>query len=734
MNRLQLILACIVFALNTSPASAENRRAEIEPLLSALRLPEAGKIADEWLAKEEGTLESVDLASALETAAAVRLLKGDPPASLRVLVDRALAIRTKIAGADDPTLASAINLLGSIAFRATDYRGSANEYRKALALQRQDTATLADTLAGLGQATGFGGDPRAAVPLVERALAIWEAAAGPHSLGVAETLNLLGSMYYQGGDAIQAEAHFLKARNIVEDLYGPDHFLAAQVDGGLATLYKERAEFTKARGLHEHVILVYVALLGPEHPRLIAQYNNLGLCLKELGDLKGARAALETALRISEKTNGPEASSTASVLGNLGIALKESGDFDSARTTYERALAIQEKRLGPDHALVGAILFSLGSLLADMGDAANGKQRMERALAITDKALGPGSVRGVQIMDQFGQLLANQKDFKGARAIFERAWNESLRVYGENNSHTAAALASLAGLYAATKDFSGARERYRQALRVQEHELGPQHYYTLETVFALARTEQEAGLYAAALVLFERVSAEWRKQFGELYPSLADSIGHSAECLYRLGRRDEALKAALESATIRRTNIEIATHASGEREALLYAAKERTGLDLAIRLASTGGLPPASVKDVWDAVIRERALVLDEMAERHSIPEAAELAGPVAQVKAAREELARAVVRGPESNQREYAARFAELQTRVDQTERELASRSKRFLDHQTQTRRGFEELRASMKTGEALVAYARHSGSYVAFVLRAGEQFPHVIALAARD
>ncbi len=718
MKRSCSIVACLFIAL----ANAENRRPEIETLLSAYRLAEAEKIATAWLAEEEQNGEGPDLANALESLGSVRLLKGDPVAQVRALAERALAI--------DPSAARSINLLGAVAFRATDYRAAIAEYQKALAIESENSPLLAETLMGLGQATGFGGDPKGGLSFVKRALALLDPQA---PIKIAEALNLMGTLSYQANEIAQAEQYFLKARGIVEASFGPDHFLAAQIDGGLATLYKERAQFSKACPLHEHVVRVFEAVLGPDHPRLLVQYNNLGLCLKELGNLQGARSALERALQISEKANGPEASSTAAVLGNLGIALKESGDYEAAREAYERALAIQEKRLGPDHQLVGAVLFSLGSLLADMGDAASGRKDLERALAITDKALGKGSVRGVQIMDQLGGLLAAQKEFAAARVIFRRAWEESRDVYGASNPHTASALASLAGSYGDMGDFSGGRERYREALAIEEKELGPAHYYTLETVYEWARLEQAAGEHQAALALFDRASSGWRKQFGAIYPSLADSLGHGAECLDRLGRPDDALKLALESASIRRTNLEIATHGSGEREALLYAAKERTGLNLALRLAALGTLPPESLREVWDAVIRERALVLDEISERHAVlntGKADETSGLRAEVTAAHNELARAVVRGPESNLADYAILLEGLRSRVDRVERELALSSTRFNQHLAQTRKGFEELQASIPAGAAVIAYSRYPGGYVAFVLRLGERTPRCVAL----
>lgn len=732
MKRSCFIFPCILLAITASRAAAEDRRADVDALLSAFRLEEAAGVAAAWVSEEEQKT-GPDLADALESSAEVRLAKGDPVPDTRALLDRALAIRTLNAGANDSSLARPINLLGALDFRATDYRGAIAAYHRAMALEKVSTLTLADTLAGLGQATGFGGDPRAGIAFVKRALEIREVQKGPRSIVVAESLNLLGTLSYQANESLQAELYFLQAMRIVEDLHGPDNFLVAQMEGGLASLYKERGEFARALVLHRHAVRVFENVLGANHPRLVVQYNNLGLCPKELGDLKGARAALDHALEISEKTNGPESSTTAAVLGNLGIVFKESGDLEAARDAYERGLAIQEKRLGPDHQLVGAVLYSLGSLLADMGDAEGGKARMERALAITEKSLGPGSVRAAQIMDELGRLFAAQKDFKASRAMFVRAWEESRRAYGDNNPHTVAALASVAQSYSDMGDFAGARERYKEALRVQERQLGAAHQYTLDTVYAMARNEQAAGSYAAALNLFNRVSEEWRKQFGSRYSELADSLGHAAECLDHLGRRDDALKTALESAAIRRNNLEIATHGSGEREALLYATKDRTGLNLALRLAGSGTLPPGSVRDVWDAVIRERALVLDEMAERQAaleVSQNAEISPLAANVTSAREALARAVVRGPETDRKDYAARLAGLRSRVDEVERQLAVRSKRFLEHISEARKGFAEVAASIPEGSSLIAYSRDDAGYVAFVLRAGEQVPRCVPL----
>src|SRR5450631_4841309 len=111
MKILSFIFSCMFFALGVALA-VENRRAEVDLLLSQYQLNEAEQKAKEWLSQEEKNGASVDLADALESLAAVQVAKGDPVANIRPLVEQALSIRTKIAGAGDSSLARAFNLLG----------------------------------------------------------------------------------------------------------------------------------------------------------------------------------------------------------------------------------------------------------------------------------------------------------------------------------------------------------------------------------------------------------------------------------------------------------------------------------------------------------------------------------------------------------------------------------------------------------------------------------------------
>ncbi len=93
------------------------------------------------------------------------------------------------------------------------------------------------------------------------------------------------------------------------------------------------------------------------------------------------------------------------------------------------------------------------------------------------------------------------------------------------------------------------------------------------------------------------------------------------------------------------------TRSLSEQHALDYATARVRGLDLALSLAA-GGIEPDARRAVLDAVIRSRAVVLDQIAARHrtvSRTEDPEVARLAAELAKARSHLANLTVRGLES-------------------------------------------------------------------------------------
>jgi len=113
---------------------------------------------------------------------------------------------------------------------------------------------------------------------------------------------------------------------------------------------------------------------------------------------------------------------------------------------------------------------------------------------------------------------------------------------------------------------------------------------------------------------------------------------------------------------------------------------------------------------VFDAVIKSRALVLDEMAARRRVrTEAAhpELAPLWAKLTSARQRLANLVVRGPgDQPSQQYLALVEDARQEKELAERALADKSTGFRDQLARGEIGLDEVRAALPAHSALVAF----------------------------
>ena len=184
-------------------------------------------------------------------------------------------------------------------------------------------------------------------------------------------------------------------------------------------------------------------------------------------------------------------------------------------------------------------------------------------------------------------------------------------------------------------------------------------------------------------------------------------ISNQAKAAAFGGRVDAALGLALESVRIGREHLRLTAAGLSEREALEYAGEQADRLDLALSLAVEPTLDdPTFIAAAWDALIRSRGQVLDEMAGRRIIAAAApEIAPLAAAVRRAASHLSRHMVEGhgPATDEEIRLAR-----QELELAERALGEASPPFARTRGEAEIGLDEVTAGLPAGAALVAYAR--------------------------
>ncbi len=516
------------------------------------------------------------------------------------------------------------------------------------------------------------GSYKEARPLLERALAIKQQSLGPEDVGVSESIDQLATLLQKIGDYAEAKPLFERALSIREKRMGPDHFSTASSINNLAICLDEMGYLAEAEPLLRRALWIYEQQLGPNHLYVGVALNNLANHLKDTGSYPEAKSLYERAMRVYEQNLGPEHPDLARVLVNAGILCRIMGSYAEAKPLYERALAIQEKTLGPTHPSVAETLANMAMLLRDQGDLVAAKPLIERSLAIREERLGPEDRAVASSLTILGVLERRQGDAAAAKPLLERALAIRRKALALDNPLVAISLENLGADLRDLGSPTDARGLYEEALEINTKKLGPDH------------------------------------------PRVGRDYADLASVLLAGGATEEAFSAALRAEAIGREHLKLTSRTLAESEALRFASVRIGGLDLALSIAAMEGAGAAKRnREAWNELIRSRAVVLDEMAARHHLPNEpadAVTAHLTAELLRTSRRYANLLVQGADSSPPERVIKqLEEARKDRNQAERSLAEQSVAFRKEQVRTESGLAEVEQQLEPDSALVAFARY-------------------------
>ena len=757
----RLVAACVAgivlglaLPVQASPATmawAATDTATVAQLLAARRLIDAsqGSAAETRLQDLLPQVEAIygpastpvaDVLDLLVEAAGVGS-QGRLP-EVRAWAGRAAAIRDSSGGS--PPVMHALTL-----HRLAIVQKNAGEYAA--------TDSLVTRGLDLLQAAGLGGSPTAAWMLATRA-----------------------DIAAETGRDDRAGAALDQADTIVAQLPAPDLPLELRLLKARAALWRRQWRLDEAIVLQEEVVTVAERLYGPDHALVVAQLNNLGDDLKNAGRLRQAQECLQRALILGESLGdagaiqvasvlnnlamvhmglgeyaaarrdgekaralvlqayGPDHPNTVATVNNMGIIAYQIGDWEMARDCFEQVLVADERQFGPDHLYVAGDLINLASIVYYTGDVVEADRLFDRAVATATTAGGPDhpttglarANRG-EVLAALGRTDEARVDYIEGIALFEAG-------VGTDNPEVAALRDAYGVMLADLGEDAAAQEQLQLALAIRTTALGEHHPDTALSRRNVANLMVRMGQTDAASVILAGVCADIEAARGPWDPRLAEALADLAAARWRAGQRDSVLEPALRAEAIGREHLRLVARGLPERQALAYAAARPAGLDLAVTAAEFGGCVD-DVWAVWDAAVRSRSLVLDEMVARRSAGWLAADSSAVRlgnQLADARERCANLSVRGPgDLEPAVYHEELDSAREAKERAERELARCSAVFRRVDDLADAGLAEVAAALPPGSALVAYLRHRDGddgerYSAFVLVANGQPPVPVVL----
>jgi len=558
------------------------------------------------------------------------------------------------------------------------------------------------------------------------------------------TLKKAAGQRLEAGENEAALQLYQQALAAVPD--GPESQAAADLAIEVAKKYYIKLDAARCKLFAARAVELQQRITGPGSVPLARAMVELGLALHISGEYAEATPVFEQALEILQKNLGAEKEESIRTLNRLSINILRAGDTARARILEERSLALCEKNLGPDHRLTIETHRNLGQILQALGDFAASQKQSLGALQALEHQKGNDALEVADTLVTMGGTAREAGRPAEAKQYFERAASIYEKLFGPHNTRVGGTLDNTGEVMGELKQYAEARKVLERALAIQTQELGPRHPWTGNVIQGLARVEAGAGNYERARELYEQNLSIWREKLGPEHPFTVVSMAGLADVLAHLGRYREAMDMALESAAIRRENILLTVRTVDERHALQYSSLHTASMDTALSVAVQPGATAAEQAQVWDALIRSRALVLDEMSARyrsiHNTSDA-EVTGLARKVADARSQITKAVLQGPgAASPAEYKKKLELVRGQLDATEQQLAVASTGFRYERDQRRVGFAEVRTALPSGSSLVAFRRYenknyraagdssTASYVAFVLTGRAAQPVAVPL----
>jgi CHAT domain-containing protein len=617
-----------------------------------------------------------------------------------------------------------------------------------------DPSLRAGAVFNLARVHGAQDDVATGLDVATRGLMELESAEGFSAKTAADGRRVIGELHIMQGDFEEARSWLEDAVSILSAMEDPETLQLAETLLPLGFSLRGMSAFEDAQRVINRSIDLYTARFGPGHPEVARGLMFLGQTQRDSGQLNDASVSFERSAAIMASVYGNDSLQLSGPLNGIGLTLLDLGDYVGASAAFERAIAIHRQAGASDRNLHFATMLSnYGILRSRMGNNEAALRLFEESSRIQEQVLGPDHPSVAYPVANRGVLLAEMGRYEEAYPLIARGVDIRLRAYGPDSLMFAYALMHFVVYYQGTGDIAAAEEYAVQSLRIKERLLPEQHIDIGKTEQIRSELAHDRGDIETALRLARRTVHILEAALGPAAPDVAWGRLWIAYLLARQQDFAASLEEALRGEDIGRESASIMFRGLAERQALEYAGSRANGRDLLVTIATESpNCCVAGLEQIFDRVIRARALATDEMIRRRSLgwlTEDAEGRMRAAELGETARILAQLTLQGAGGiDPADHLRKLAEAQENHQLAELALAGYSERFRSDLQYARAGYAEVVSALPAGSALVAFIRYTqedlapgpaGStaggaadfYAAFIQKSAKEPPVALKLA---
>jgi non-specific serine/threonine protein kinase/serine/threonine-protein kinase len=338
------------------------------------------------------------------------------PEQGRAMVERSVSLFREHLPPDHPQLGASINLLGDMVDGFGDLERAQRLHEEALEIWQQvlgpDTVSgsLARTYQSLGSIRLRLGDFSEARSYLDKSEEILG-----REIFAPLRVHLARTLYWQA--ILEAEVsldneaalpRLERALAILETEFGPDHSEVGRFMSWIGRIHFRLGDTESARTNYERALSVQTSPSVRDTYGEAISIAGLGELAVAAGDLETARTHLERALPVLEESGGTVSSDTTWCARRLAGVYRMTGDFDGARQLLESSLEGLERAVGREHPLLTRTLHGLGILELQAGNLERSRQWYRRTLEIQERAWEPGHYVNTWALYQMACIAARE--------------------------------------------------------------------------------------------------------------------------------------------------------------------------------------------------------------------------------------------------------------------------------------------------------------------------------------
>ncbi len=312
------------------------------------------------------------------------------------LLERSLVLRRALGPGDGASVAESLANLGNALSISGRLRKAEAYLRSALVVASASNPPVGDGalgnhLAHLGQVLLAQHDYEAGEPVLRRALSIRRKHQESAPRPVAESLADLGNLLWLRNDLAGAAVVLQESLDLYQDFAEGNHPGAAYALQSLAFVQAQTGDAEAANASMQRALELRVELQGRLHPETLVALASAGELYALLRRFEAAEAVLREVLTLDRKTKGEKHPEVALDLHSLALVVFEQGRFEEAEGLVREALTISRASWGFESHVTFSHLQTLAHVLHARGQKQQAETYLRRILEFRQEHFPPGN-------------------------------------------------------------------------------------------------------------------------------------------------------------------------------------------------------------------------------------------------------------------------------------------------------------------------------------------------------